>query len=82
MYMNLYNYYLINRNGLWKERCKEAKNKKNPSAIARLIYACEIGNIDQHLSEDLKEISAELAAMAETICDQRLDEYLEAHDEV
>ena len=58
-----FNYYFIECNGLWAERLQEIKDKgfENASPIARLIYECECGNINQHASEDLKYISAILA---------------------
>jgi len=59
----LFEKYYMKQNGLWNERIKEAKEKgfDNASPIARLIYSCEIGEINQHASEDLKMISAALA---------------------
>ena len=60
--METFNYHFIECNGLWAERLQEVKDKgfENASPIARLIYECEIGNINQHASEDLKHISAML----------------------
>jgi len=43
----------------WKSLCKEVDEKgfDNASALARLVWACETGRgVDQHCSEDLKEI--------------------------
>ena len=63
-----YEYFLIDRNGLWKEHVESVKNNgaANVSPLSRLIYACEVGDgIDQHASEDLKAVSAELAALRE-----------------
>jgi hypothetical protein len=62
-----FNYYFIECNGLWSERLQEVKDKgfENASPIARLIYECESGNINQHASEDLKCISATLAMLDE-----------------
>jgi len=63
-----YKYFLIDRNGLWKEHVESVKNNgaAKVSPLSRLIYACEVGDgIDQHASEDLKAVSAELAALRE-----------------
>lgn len=63
--MNTFDYYFIDKNGLWNERLAEVDEVgfENASPIARLIYMCEVGQIDQHASEDLKAISARLAEM-------------------
>ena len=63
--MKAFNYYFIQRNGLWKEKLKEYEQlgSKDCSAIAKLIHACEIGEIDQHASEDLKAVSSVIAAL-------------------
>lgn len=60
--MKTFEYYFIERNGLWSERLREVKDKgfEGASPIARLIYECERDNINQHASEDLKAISAKL----------------------
>ena len=62
-----FNYYFIECNGLWSERLQEVKDKgfEKASPIARLIYECERGNINQHASEDLKHISATLAMLSD-----------------
>ena len=62
-----FHYYFIECNGLWSERLQEVKNKgfEKASPIARLIYECERGNINQHAAEDLKCISATLAMLDE-----------------
>jgi hypothetical protein len=68
--MSDYQYYFMDRNGLWSERCQEVVEKglKNASPIARLIYSCETGQgIDQHASEDLKAVSAALQAAADAL---------------
>jgi len=60
--MKTFEYYFIERNGLWSERLQEVKELgfEGASPIARLIYECERDNINQHASEDLKAISAKL----------------------
>ena len=63
-----FNYFYMERNGLWQERLDEVKavGFEKASSIARLIYSCEVGNgIDQHASEDLKVISSLIAAAGE-----------------
>lgn len=61
--------YWIEQNGLWEQRLKDVRENgfDNASPIARLVYACQIGQIDQHTSEDLKAISAFIQASYETI---------------
>ena len=65
----LFHHYFMERNGLWKERVEEVDEKgfKSASSIARLVYSCEIGVIDQHASEDLKAVSAFLMVQADRI---------------
>lgn len=49
----------------WKDYVQEVKDKgfENASPLARLIWSCDTGNgVDQHASEDLKEIMYLLAA--------------------
>ena len=63
-----FNYFYMERNGLWQERLDEVKQVgfNNASSIARLIYSCETGHgIDQHAAEDLKVISSLIAAAGE-----------------
>ena len=62
-----FHYYFFECNGLWVERLQEVKDKgfEKASPIARLIYECERGNINQHAAEDLKYISATLAVLNE-----------------
>jgi hypothetical protein len=63
-----FNYYFMDINGLWKEYLQEIARDgfENSSSMARMIYSCETGNgIDQHVSEDLKAVSAELAELRE-----------------
>lgn len=61
--MKPFEYYFIECNGLWSERLAEVNKVgfEKASPIARLIYECERGAIDQHASEDLKMISAFIA---------------------
>jgi len=61
--------YFYERNGLWRERIQEfdALGGKQASSIARLIKACETGDISQFASEDLKMVSSQIAAMSEEI---------------
>lgn len=56
----LFEKYWMQENGLWQKRLQEVVDEgfENASPIARLIYSCEIGQIDQHASEDLKAVSA------------------------
>lgn len=67
--MTTFEYFYVDRNGLWKERVQEVKEKGflRASPIARLIYECEVGDIDQHASEDLKIISAVIATCEATL---------------
>jgi hypothetical protein len=60
-----FEYYFIERNGLWQERLAEVAELgfEQASPIARMIYECERGNINQHASEDLKWISAQIAML-------------------
>lgn len=62
-----FDYYFMERNGLWSERLAEYEEKGGEaSSIAILIHACEIGDgIDQHASEHLKAVSAYIAAQAD-----------------
>ena len=64
-----FKYYFMERNGLWIDRLAEyAELGGEASSIAKLIHACEIGDgIDQHASEDLKAVSAFIAAQADVI---------------
>lgn len=64
-----FDYYFMERNGLWSERLAEYEEKGGEaSSIAILIHACEIGDgIDQHASEHLKAVSAYIAAQTEEL---------------
>jgi hypothetical protein len=47
----------------WSDYVKEvqAKGFGNASPVARLVWSCDVGQIDQHASPDLDEVSRELA---------------------
>ncbi len=49
----------------WKDYVAEVKENgfDKASPIARLIWSCEVGQINQHASLDLMEIAEELAVM-------------------
>lgn len=63
--MSSFEHYFIERNGLWSEHLQAVKESgfDDASPLARLIYSCEIGDIDQHASEDLKAVSATIATL-------------------
>jgi hypothetical protein len=76
--MSNFEHYFIARNGLWDECLQDVKKNgfDKSSPLGRLIYSCEIGDINQHASEDLKAISATLA----TLRDDKLKLEIAARD--
>jgi hypothetical protein len=46
----------------WKDYVNEVKEKgfDNASPVARLIWSCDVGRVDQHAGPDLDEISRDL----------------------
>jgi hypothetical protein len=67
--MSTFDDYFMQQNGNWQQHLDEVKEVgfEKASSIARLVYECEIGNINQHASEDLKWISAKLSALRDEI---------------
>lgn len=49
----------------WKDYVNEVREKgfENASPLARLIWTCEVGHIDQHASIDLKNIAEQIAEL-------------------
>jgi hypothetical protein len=49
----------------WQDYVNEVKEKgfEQSSPIARLIWSCEVGHIDQHASDDLIKIMGQIEAL-------------------
>lgn len=57
----------------WKDYVDEAKSDfDKASPIARLIWSCEVFNIDQHASDDLMDIAEKLERLER--CEKALAE--------
>lgn len=65
----------MNTNDTWKELCLEVTRLGfgGASPIARLVYSCEIGDINQHASEDLKEIIESTARLQARVAELETD---------
>jgi hypothetical protein len=63
----------MNDKSRWKELCEQVVAAggfdKSPAGLARLVWACEVGDIDQHTSEDLWVIILEMDALRERVMD-------------